>query len=165
MRASKRGVHTCALEEGSPYQSNVIIRNDVPNRLPRGSRLHLGNSVFVCRGISWIRLFSLSLPPGEIVCKSFPSPHRLQTNAGSWRRLGGFSFVSGRCCNLTEFMKGFTDPSMWRNRNVCFHPNPKTQMSGFNGRSTCCLMHVINILHFCWIFFPGWIFICIGARH
>jgi len=70
-----------------PYQSNVIIRSDVPNRLPRGSRLHLSNSVFVCRGISWIRLFSLSLsslPPGEIVCKSFPSRDRLQTNAGSF---------------------------------------------------------------------------------
>ena len=48
-----------------PYQSNVIIRSDVPNRLPRGSRLHLSNSVFVCRGISRIRLFSLSLFPQE----------------------------------------------------------------------------------------------------
>lgn len=46
-------------------QSNVIIRKDVPSTLPWGSRLHLGNSVFVCRGISWIRLFSLSPPPQE----------------------------------------------------------------------------------------------------
>ena len=86
-RVWRRGAWYTHVVHGLYQQSNVIIRSDVPNRLPRGSRLHLSNSVFVCRGISWIRLFSLSLPPGEIVCKSFPSPHRLQTNAGSWRRL------------------------------------------------------------------------------
>lgn len=59
-----RGTYTHVVH-GLYQQSNVIIRSDVPNRLPRGSRLHLSNSVFVCRGISRIRLFSLSLFPQE----------------------------------------------------------------------------------------------------
>ena len=105
-------------------------------------------------------IFSLSLlPPGEIVCKSFPSPYRLQTNVGLWRIFFCLSSSSSFLWKLNIFIYS-TDrlhqyPSMRRNQKVCFPPKPTTPMSRFNGRSTCCLMHVIHILHFCWIFFPG----------